>query len=38
MQKILEAQRPGAAFSITASVSSGSASDMDASPVWREDL
>ena len=38
MQKILEAQRPGAAFSITARVSSGSSADMDASPVWREDL
>jgi hypothetical protein len=38
MQKILEFQSPNAEFSIAARVTSGSASEMTASPVWKEDL
>ena len=38
MQTILKAQDPGTAVSITSRISGGSASQMDVSPVWGDDL
>ncbi len=38
MQKILQSHPPGAEFSIAARVTSGSASEMDVSATWKEDL